>query len=222
MAVTRKSDEAYAQLRRRIMAAEIRPGAPIEERSLQADLGVGRTPLREAVLRLEQEGLVRSMGRGGYFVTETSPSDLVRAFELRREIECFSAASAAERRSADDLAAFDDFLSRMTADMEARADDTAWNLAADEEFHQLVVAASDNRFSAQYLAYLYGLSVRSLYLSRVPVTLVLDEIGHYRAVLGAIARRESAAARAAMASHLTISPMQALMSEGSALRRLAT
>jgi GntR family transcriptional regulator, rspAB operon transcriptional repressor len=206
----RKSDEAYAELRRRIMVAELRPGTLLEDKALTADLGIGRTPLREAVLRLEHEGLVVSMGRGGYVVAETTPSDMMRAFELRRELECFTAGLAAGRRNADDLAAFDAFLARMDAEMLVMSEDLAWEMAADEEFHRIVAAASDNRFSQKNLAFLYGLSVRSLYLSRVPVTLVRDEIDNYRAVLNAIRSRDVAAARAAMAEHLTINPMHAM------------
>ena len=191
--IKRKSDKAYAALRCRIMCAELPPGELLDERALMDSLQVGRTPLREAVLRLEQERLVRSLGRRGYVVAETSPSDLFRAFELRREIECFAAARAAERRTMADLEAFDAFLARAAADMEARADDPTWNLEADENFHLLVVAASDNRFAAETLGHLYGISVRSLYISRVQATLVRDEIGLYREVFGAIRNRDARA-----------------------------
>jgi DNA-binding GntR family transcriptional regulator len=212
--IKRKSDEAYAALRRRIMCAELPPGAPLDERELMEALGVGRTPLREAVLRLEHERLVRSLGRRGYIVAETSPLDLFRAFELRREIECFGAACAAERRTDADLEAFDAFLARAEADMERMAGNMPWNLEADEEFHRLVAEASDNRFVSETLAYLYGLSVRSLYTSRVPATLVRDEIAIYREVRDAIARRDRAAAADAMGRHLTVSPIGTVFATG--------
>jgi DNA-binding GntR family transcriptional regulator len=205
--IKRKSDEAYAALRRRIMCAELPPGAPLDERELMEALGIGRTPLREAVLRLENERLVRSLGRRGYIVAETSPLDLFRAFELRREIECFGASCAAERRTEADLVAFDAFLARAETGMMGMAGNMAWNLEADEEFHRLVAEASDNRFVSESLAYLYGLSVRSLYTSRVPATLVRDEIGIYREVYSAIARRDRVAAADAMGRHLTVSPI---------------
>lgn len=90
--VRRKSDEAYGELRSRIMMAVLPPNALLlDEKSLTEDLGIGRTPLREAVLRLEQEGLVVSMGRRGYVVASATPADLMRAYELRRELECFAA-----------------------------------------------------------------------------------------------------------------------------------
>lgn len=205
---TRKSDEAYAELRRRIMVAELPPNSLIDEKSLVEDLGVGRTPLREAVLRLEQEGLVVSMGRRGYVVAGASPADLMRGYELRRELECFTAGLAAERRTAEDLERFDAFLNRITGEIDQHDRDVSWHLAADEEFHGIIAQASDNRFARRFLASLYGLSVRSLYVSQVPITLVKDEIDTYRAVLNAIRMRDAPAARAAMAEHLTVGPIQ--------------
>ncbi len=206
----RKSDEAYGELRSRIMMAILPPNAVLDERRLTEDLGLGRTPLREAVLRLEQEGLVVSMGRRGYVVASATPADMIRAYELRRELECFTAGLAAERRNAGDLEKFDAFLARVAAEMDAHVDDLLWQLAADEEFHRIVADASDNRFAQQYLAFLFGLSVRSLYVARIPITLVQEEIDNYRSVLTAIRMRDAAAARAAMARHLTINPMQVM------------
>jgi DNA-binding GntR family transcriptional regulator len=215
----RKSDEAYAELRSRIMMAILPPTAVLDEKRLTEDLNIGRTPLREAVLRLEQEGLVVSMGRRGYVVASATPADLMRAYELRRELECFTAGLAAERRNLADLEKFDAFLARMEAEMEAHRDDVLWQLAADEEFHRIIAEASDNRFAQQYLSFLFGLSVRSLYVSRVPVTLVQEEIDNYRSVLTAIRMRDVAAASAAMGRHLTINPMQAMADSLSAGRR---
>ncbi|MCF1709400.1 GntR family transcriptional regulator [Tabrizicola sp. J26] len=217
----RKSDEAYAELRSRIMMAILPPNAVLDEKRLTEDLSIGRTPLREAVLRLEQEGLVVSMGRRGYVVASATPADLMRAYELRRELECFTAGLAAERRGPEDLAKFDAFLARMEAEMDDHREDVHWQLAADEEFHRIIADASDNRFAKQYLNFLFGLSVRSLYVSRVPVTLVQEEIDNYRSVLTAIRMRDVAAASAAMGRHLTINPMQAMADSLSGSRRQA-
>jgi DNA-binding GntR family transcriptional regulator len=213
--IKRKSDEAHTILRQRIMCADLAPGAILDDRELMEQLGIGRTPLRESIVRLEQEGLVVSRGRRGYFVAETSPLDLFRAFEIRREIECFAAGRAAERRNDKDIEAFEAFFARLETELAEHRDDVPWHLEADEEFHCLIATASDNRFAAQYQSFLFGLSVRSLYLSRVPVTLVHQEIDGYRAMFDAILRRDAAEAEALMRKHLTISPLPGLMSEAS-------
>jgi len=149
-------------------------------------------------------------------VAETSPLDLFRAFEVRREIECFAAGRAAERRNGKDIEAFEVFFARLEAELADHREDVPWHLEADEEFHCLVATASDNRFAVQYQSFLFGLSVRSLYLSRVRVTLVHEEIDGYRAMFEAIRRRDAPEAEALMRKHLTISPLQDLWSEASA------
>lgn len=213
--IKRKSDEAHAILRQRIMCADLAPGAILDDRELMEQLGIGRTPLRESIVRLEQEGLVVSRGRRGYFVAETSPLDLFRAFEIRREIECFAARCAAERRNEKDIEAFEDFFARIEAELADHLHDVPWNLMVDEEFHCLVATASDNRFAVQYQSFLFGLSVRTLYLSRVPVTLVHEEIDGYRAMFDAIQSGDAAEAESLMRNHLTISPLQGMMNQTS-------
>ena len=204
----RKSDEAYVELRRRIMTAKLQPGSVLDEKALTEELGVGRTPFREAVLRLEQEGLVVALRRRGYIVASSSPADLMKAFELRQEIECFTAGLAAVRRTEEDLEGMDALLRRLDECMLEKANDAIWNIEADEEFHNCIAAASHNHFAHQTITFLYGLSVRSLYLADVPVTLVSDEIDSYRDVINAIRQGNVAGARTAMASHLTVSPME--------------
>ncbi|MCT8329080.1 GntR family transcriptional regulator [Albidovulum sediminis] len=210
----RKSDEAYGELRRRIMLAELPPNSLLDEKTLQQSLDCGRTPLREAILRLAQEGLVTSMGRRGYAVAGATPEDLQRGYELRRELECFIAGLAAERRTPQDMDRLDAFLAKIEAEMESCEGNVAWELAIDEEFHSLIARASGNQFAQRYLDSLYGLSVRSLYVSQVPITFVREEFDTYRLLIDAVRRRDSAAARAAMTAHLTVSPIKAIAQKG--------
>jgi DNA-binding GntR family transcriptional regulator len=210
----RKSDEAYGELRRRIMLAELPPNSLLDEKTLQQSLDCGRTPLREAILRLAQEGLVMSMGRRGYAVASATPEDLQRGYELRRELECFTAGIAAERRTAEDVERLDAFLAKVEGEIPAHEGNVTWELAIDEQFHSLIARASGNQFAQRYLDSLYGLSVRSLYVSQVPITFVREELETYRLMIDAIRRRDAAAARAAMAAHLTVSPIKAIAQKG--------
>lgn len=210
----RKSDEAYGELRRRIMLAELPPNSLLDEQMLQQSLDCGRTPLREAILRLTQEGLVVSMGRRGYAVAGATPEDLQRGYELRRELECFTAGLAAERRTSEDLERLDAFLVKVQAEMKSRAGNVTWELAIDEQFHGLIARASGNPFAQRFLELLYGLSVRSLYVSQVPITFVREEFGTYRLLVDAVRMRDCAAARNAMSAHLTVSPIKAIAQKG--------
>lgn len=96
MTVERAGDRAYRALRDAIVDGELTPGTPLGEVEQAARLGVSRTPLREALARLEAEGLVAPHGRG-VVVTEVSLDDIRALFELREPLETQAARLAAER-----------------------------------------------------------------------------------------------------------------------------
>jgi DNA-binding GntR family transcriptional regulator len=91
------ADHAYHELRHRIVTLQLRPGTALREDELMADLGIGRTPLREAVKRLSHESLVAIQPRRGTFVSDVDAADIVHITEVRAELEGFAAALAARR-----------------------------------------------------------------------------------------------------------------------------
>ena len=88
------ADHAYQELRRRIVTLQLRPGTALREDQLMAELGIGRTPLREAVKRLSHESLVAIQPRRGTFVSDVDAADIVHITEVRAELEGFAAALA--------------------------------------------------------------------------------------------------------------------------------
>lgn len=196
----RHSDRAYEALKQKIIQLKLEPGAPIEENALMASLGIGRTPLREALQRLSQEDLIKSVPRRGYFVTNVNHGDPLHVFEVRKQLEAFSARLAAERATEADIAQMEAYLGEMEG--EADASDFNWNLAADLKVHQLVARASGNPFLQQTLERLFSLTIRLLYLNRLPVTFVKEELDIYRAIFAAIRAHDPDAAAEAMLKHL--------------------
>jgi DNA-binding GntR family transcriptional regulator len=91
------TDRVYDQLRQAIVDLRLRPGEPLREVPLAEQLGVSKTPLREAFTRLEQEGLVETTSFKGAVVTGYSDRDLREIYELRALLECAAARAAAER-----------------------------------------------------------------------------------------------------------------------------
>jgi len=79
--------QAYALIRERIITTQMMPGALIQINDLMAELGLGRTPIREALKLLEVENLVTVSPRRGMFVTDVSVTDLLQVHELRMELE---------------------------------------------------------------------------------------------------------------------------------------
>src|SRR3954471_17973760 len=98
------ADRAYLAIRGLIVSLGLRPGAVIDERELMQQLGLGRTPVREALRRLAQERLVEVFPRRGMFVTEVDARDLARLCEVRLALEPEAARLAAERATQADLA----------------------------------------------------------------------------------------------------------------------
>ena len=89
------ADLAYEALRSRLVTLEIAPGSPINDETLAAELGVGRTPVREALKRLEQDRLVVTYARRGTFATRVEITDLAYLSEIRAELEPLAARRAA-------------------------------------------------------------------------------------------------------------------------------
>ena len=97
------AEQAYRQLRDRLIMLEIRPGDPINDGALAAELGVGRTPVREALKRLESDHLVVSYPRRGTFATIVDITELADVSEIRELLEPHAARRAAKTAKPDAL-----------------------------------------------------------------------------------------------------------------------
>jgi len=133
---------AYAKIRRLVMSGAARPGSVIREASLVRDLAMSRTPVREALRRLQAEKLLQPVPRGGYLVIEMTRDELVDVYSVRAALEGLAAALAAERRTRTDLAKLADLLDAMD-DAVGKGDDP--ELASlNSAFHQAIALASHN------------------------------------------------------------------------------
>ena len=91
------TDRAYADLEEMIVTLQLAPGSAVSELELASYLGIGRTPIREALQRLARERLVTIVPRRGIFVSEINVTSQLRLLEVRRELERLIARSAARR-----------------------------------------------------------------------------------------------------------------------------
>src|SRR5438552_14346318 len=109
------ADKAYHEIRGLIVSLELAPGAVIDERDLIERLGIGRTPVREALRRLAHERLVEVYPRRGMFVTGVDVRQLARLSEVRAVLEPEAARLAAERATDEDRARLDALLGELDA-----------------------------------------------------------------------------------------------------------
>ncbi|WP_457633660.1 GntR family transcriptional regulator [Oceanithermus desulfurans] len=186
-------EAAYERLKRRILEGVLRPGARLSEPALAQALGVSRTPVREALQRLSQEGLVELRPGRGARVRVLSPREVEEVYEVRALIEGEAAARAAGRCDEAGLHRLEAALDALeTAD----PDDFAAQIAADERFHALLVAASGNRVLEQVFHDLDAALALTRQFSR-DLNQTPETRAQHRAIVAAIRAGDAAAARAA-------------------------
>jgi DNA-binding GntR family transcriptional regulator len=140
---TSLADKAYVAIRDRLIMLAISPGDPIDDDALAQDLGVGRTPVREALKRLEVDRLVVSYSRRGTFATGMDISDLAHISDIRAQLEPLAARRAAERAVRTTNAELEELATRIEQLDVAQIDRTElmrWDLAV----HRAIYRAAGN------------------------------------------------------------------------------
>lgn len=156
------SDRAYGEIEEMIVTLRLAPGCAISESELSAHLGIGRTPIREALQRLARERLVSIFPRRGIIVTEINVASQLRLLETRRELERLIARSAARRATDDERERFRALAAAFEA--AAKANDDVTFMRIDRDFNVLCSAASHNEFAAGAMSLMHSLSRRFWYL----------------------------------------------------------
>lgn len=140
------------------MTLEISPGTAVSETALSRRLGIGRTPIREALQRLARERLVQILPRRGIVVSKIDVPAQLRLLEVRRELERLVAQSAAQHSGAEERAEFSKLASAFQHAAEA-ADETAF-MRTDRAFNELSLVAARNEFAAGAMSLMHALSRR--------------------------------------------------------------
>ncbi len=148
------ADRAYRKVEELIVSLQVEPGMVLTEQGLAAQLGLGRTPIREALQRLAREHLVVIMPRRGIQVTEMSVAEQMAALEVRRELERYVAASAARRTTPGEKARFSEMAELMTR-AAAQGDEVTF-LRLDREFNVFAAQCARNAYAEAAIAPVEG------------------------------------------------------------------
>ena len=194
------ADRAYADLRNRIVALQIPPGAPIDEDRLGRELQMGRTPVREAIKRLALENLVTVFPRRGTFASEINITDLAHISDVRAHLEGHAAFRAAQRITEGQQTELASLLEELD---DSRENDDLGNLMElDARVHRFVYRCTGNPYLEETLTRYFNLSLRIWHL-------VIDRLPHLFArvhehddLLHAIAAGESERARTILSDHV--------------------
>jgi DNA-binding GntR family transcriptional regulator len=167
------SQAAYHAIRQKIISLELPPGSVIDESSLRRELGLGRTPIREALQQLSREKLVNIVPRRGTFVTQIRLTDLQRLSEIRFVLEVLAVRLACQRGTDAHWRRMAQVLDDLDRD---EIIDNEVMIAADEACHHIMYEAADNEFLEDALNSLYALSLRLWYFA-------VSQIGGMRAAV---------------------------------------
>ena len=193
------AERAYLAIRDQLIMLDIQPGEPIDDDQLAKSLGVGRTPVREALKRLEVDRLVVSYPRRGTFATGMDIADLAYISEIRAQLEPLAAQRAAERASRTTRTELDDLASSIeTLDVDRvdRREVMRWDLSV----HRAIYRAANNPHLEDVLIRYDNLATRihCMFLDRlssVDMHVVAEHVALLRAIAAADAERAADLAR---------------------------
>jgi len=189
------TDKAYAQIEEQIVTLQLPPGTVLSELVLADRLGIGRTPIREALHRLSRDGLVNILPRRGVLVSEIDLRSQLRLLDVRRELERLMARAAAERATEEERAQFAEIAKGMQRASDK--DDDLSFMRLDQQMNSLISLSARNEFASRSMGLMHGLSRRFWYqhykqAADLPLCARL-----HAAVAGAIADRDPDRAAAA-------------------------
>lgn len=193
-------EKAYYLLRDRLITLQLRPGVTLDERALQTELGVGRTPLREAMRKLADDRLVRVIPRRGMFASHVDLGDLSAISEVRAELEAYAGHLAASRAGDDDRAAIDALL----AELDARAETASQTelIQLDLRTHRVVHRATHNAYLTATLDEYYLHSLRMWFLVLEHVEHLGHAVAAHRELLEAVRAGDAGGAEQILRKHV--------------------
>lgn len=213
-----QGDTAYTELKRRIIHCELAPGERVTEAQLASETGIGKTPIREALTRLIQEGLVESIPGHGYEVIPITLGDVHDLFSFRRIVESAAAQLAAGHIPATDLQRLDELCVAQYSADDAESEERY--LRANYLFHATIADASGNRRLARAVRHALDESERLLHLS-TPLRSPTDEaVREHKDLMDALIAGDGEASRRMANAHITESQrlvLDALMTSPSLL-----
>jgi DNA-binding GntR family transcriptional regulator len=192
------TDQAYYRIRELIVLLELAPGAFVNERDLMERVGLGRTPVREALRALARDRLVEVLPRRGVFIAPIHVGDLAGLSEVRLALEPYAARLAAERRTPADR---DDAVT-LLQELDEAGDDTRLLIELDQRIHRHVWSCAHSPFLARTLEQYYVLALRIWFLALDRVAQLEEAVHEHRELLETIRDGDPVRAEASMRRHV--------------------
>lgn len=185
----RSSDIAYEKLRLMITTAELKPGQVLVEAELVQQLGLGRTPIREALNRLNWEQFVRIIPHQCIMVSELPLHELENIFQMRYTLSSLEGQAAALKRTEAELAALRQLVTQIQTES-----DPGRRVLLDRKLHDTISEMTRNSFLARQMSVLLDLSTRLLFINREQLDSIDNAtIGEYEAIIDCLERQDGPA-----------------------------
>lgn len=195
-----RAEHAYLELRQRIIDMRLPPGAALDEEALMAELGVGRTPMREAVKRLESDRMLTVYPRRGTIIADVNIRDLKAISDARRVLEAFAARRAAELATDEDRQRLKECLRELAATAE---ESNRTSIHLDEQIHRIVYAVMRNSYVEATLIQYFSLSQRMWNFVLAGLAPISGHVREHEALLQAIIDGDADRAAALAEEHVT-------------------
>lgn len=193
-------DIVFEHLRAAIVTGALKPGERLMELQLAEDMGVSRTPVREAIRKLELEGLVSMIARRGAYVSDLSIRDIAETFEVRAALESLAAGLAAERIVPEELEQLERVLVEIgTCEQQGTIERM---VELDEEFHALLFSATRNSRLSQIISNLREQIARFRRSSLSTPGRIKAVFNEHKSIVEAISDRNSSLAQALAREHI--------------------
>ena len=190
----------YEELKRQIMIGEIPPGTRMMEVELADDMGVSRTPIREAIRKLEKEGLVSIEPRRGAYASEISIKDMVDVLEVREFLEGMAAGLASKRITEEETEAIKHAVEAYRDAVESG--NTEEIIREDEIFHKLIVDCSGNKTLIQMINQVQELALRFRYIYYEDFSRYQNMPNEHQEILDAVLSGDPEVARKSADEHV--------------------
>ena len=193
-------DLAYEEIKQMILSGKLAAGTITSISELIALLGMGRSPVRDAILRLDDEGLLQVVPRKGILVSSINSKDIKEMFQLRLAIESFALENAVHKATDEDLASIKDIIDRQEATVKNGTEDVF--PALDEDFHFYLI----NRLNNSRITAILDESRRQMSLYGYKgITAhgdIMESVGEHRNIYEAIKNRDVARGKKELEQHL--------------------
>jgi DNA-binding GntR family transcriptional regulator len=197
-------NEVYEAMHFQIISNVIQPGKILNEKDLMEQFGIGRTPLRDVLLKLEEEELINTLPRHGHMVMPMDVSEVRELVELRRELEGFAGSLAAERVSRAQLEQMRAILQEAQREISEQHSMPKISEYFDTRFHHILYEATKNRKLVKVLRGLHSVMFRIWFhigLSILDYSMLAQNLG---SVLEALEQKDPQGARRAMEKHVEL------------------